>query len=557
MSINNIKKNIGKFLESENHELLALYGEWGIGKTYLWNKIIKEKRSKIPGIYTGYAYVSLFGLNSVDELKNRCFESMIEINGIARSLPIACEKKFNILDMMKKIPKMSSWIQALSKINSKANLLIPALDILIESTIKNAVICFDDIERAGENLKPEQMLGYINFLKEQKDCKIILIGNFNKISEVDKFKELNEKAIDRRLELDISSEECAKLVIPDSNPFAKILQNCISQLNLKNMRIIKTIVSLTDSLEKIFCENEIENYTWECLLKTLCLFCVCQYIVRDDIPTLEFLIKNRKKIPELFGSADENIKRRMLILKGYKFIGFSEVDYFIAKGVISGFFDEDAIARETDKLNDEIKKSKLIEEKHSIWDSFCSGFSNNQKQVKDDLTEGYYVYKENMGPQAVDEIISVLKCIGENVLAETIIDDYIKYVIDKRYAYNEKDYVFFNRLKDEPFKIALEKASEMLKPLPGFLVAIDHISHNRSWSPVHEEVLSRSSEEEYYNLFKQCSISELRKYLDALAVFTSSRNQKEEYRIISEKIKVALDNLRKESPLNACRLNKI
>lgn len=37
--------------------------------------------------------------------------------------------------------------------------------------IKDAVICIDDIERKGESLTVNEILGYINFLKEKETAK--------------------------------------------------------------------------------------------------------------------------------------------------------------------------------------------------------------------------------------------------------------------------------------------------------------------------------------------------------------------------------------------------
>jgi hypothetical protein len=43
------------------------------------------------------------------------------------------------------------------------------------SLIKNAIVCVDDIERCGSNLKVRDVLGLVSNLKQRKRCKLILI----------------------------------------------------------------------------------------------------------------------------------------------------------------------------------------------------------------------------------------------------------------------------------------------------------------------------------------------------------------------------------------------
>jgi len=44
MSLEIVKKEIFRFLESDTPEVLAIKGAWGVGKTYTWNKFILEAK---------------------------------------------------------------------------------------------------------------------------------------------------------------------------------------------------------------------------------------------------------------------------------------------------------------------------------------------------------------------------------------------------------------------------------------------------------------------------------------------------------------------------------
>src|SRR5207302_496706 len=48
-------------------EVLSLKGAWGVGKTYAWNKLVSDNKKNIA--LPRYCYVSLFGMNSIADLR--------------------------------------------------------------------------------------------------------------------------------------------------------------------------------------------------------------------------------------------------------------------------------------------------------------------------------------------------------------------------------------------------------------------------------------------------------------------------------------------------------
>jgi len=58
---------IERFLANPNPEVLSISGRWGVGKTHAWDTVLKSMRTKAP--LRRYAYVSVFGLRSLEALK--------------------------------------------------------------------------------------------------------------------------------------------------------------------------------------------------------------------------------------------------------------------------------------------------------------------------------------------------------------------------------------------------------------------------------------------------------------------------------------------------------
>lgn len=69
MSIELVNGEIAGFLASAEPAVLCLRGRWGVGKTYAWNEQLAAAKRSGRLALKNYAYVSLFGVNSLDALK--------------------------------------------------------------------------------------------------------------------------------------------------------------------------------------------------------------------------------------------------------------------------------------------------------------------------------------------------------------------------------------------------------------------------------------------------------------------------------------------------------
>ena len=78
MSVEIIKAQIFKFLSSEQPEVMAIKGEWGVGKTFSWKKFLIEACMDKKVKLERYSYVSLFGISSLDSFKYTIFENVVK-----------------------------------------------------------------------------------------------------------------------------------------------------------------------------------------------------------------------------------------------------------------------------------------------------------------------------------------------------------------------------------------------------------------------------------------------------------------------------------------------
>ncbi len=234
----NLEKRLVDLIDEESSFAIALTGEWGIGKTQFW-KDFYEKNHKNLGV-NKYSYVSLFGIDSIDALK---FE-------IALSTHETTQKK-DYLSGLKGIFKKSLDAIDLPKLEG-AGVSLSLGKGLISSTITSLIgdtlVCIDDIERLSKNLDIKDVMGLVNHLSLEKNCKVVVILHEGKANE--QFQEYKEKVFDEVLILDESLTTIEKLV--NDNDLFTTYDKFYQVMGIRNIRfyqrVIKTFNTLINNL---------------------------------------------------------------------------------------------------------------------------------------------------------------------------------------------------------------------------------------------------------------------------------------------------------------------
>ena len=163
---------------------ILLDGAWGSGKTkFIQEKVIKKlnddykkeksktKDDKDENIKAKRPiYISLYGINSIDDIKSQLLQSIIRSEKIKKYIPIINIGATIVDDIVKSCSNVSD-------ISKKIEDLVTFF-----YKLDNTVIFFDDLERC--NLNINLVLGYINQLVEHNHLKVVLIADENKIGKL-------------------------------------------------------------------------------------------------------------------------------------------------------------------------------------------------------------------------------------------------------------------------------------------------------------------------------------------------------------------------------------
>jgi len=186
-----IKEIVKQYLQMDTNYALMITGDWGIGKTHYFKHTLKKEISETPVFSDNDKnykpiLVSLFGIKSVEEIQSEiflCLYPFLKNTKIKLSATIGKAIVKGILHL-KGFGEYSKYVEEID-VNKKSLI-----------NFEELVICFDDLERKSENLKIEELIGYINSLVENENVKILLIANEEKIED-SSYKKLKEKTVSK------------------------------------------------------------------------------------------------------------------------------------------------------------------------------------------------------------------------------------------------------------------------------------------------------------------------------------------------------------------------
>ena len=203
---------------------VLLNGPWGIGKTFLVRNFVESLAKE----EFRHVYVSLYGLNSLDEIDDAIFRSMY---------PVLENKGVKIGG------------RALKTIGKYLNLEIDlqAKDFLNKAS--SNLYVFDDLERC--EMPINAVMGYINGFVEHDDRKVIVIANEEEIKDADGYRRIREKLIGKTFHIQSVFEEAMETFIASvgnerTNSAVQANLSLISdiyrQSELNNLRVLQQTI---------------------------------------------------------------------------------------------------------------------------------------------------------------------------------------------------------------------------------------------------------------------------------------------------------------------------
>lgn len=530
---------------------MAIKGEWGVGKTFSWNKFLLEAKCQNMISASHYSYVSLFGISSLDRLKYSIFENAVSKDSIGHEPSLDSLRK-NTLGMLEILGR-GSWskLKELPYIKSAA----PAIEAWSFMSVSDSLICIDDLERKGSSLELKDVLGLISLLKEQKKCKVILLLN-DGTKEVADYEKFKEKVIDIELHFSPTPSESAQIAYDNSKDFHKPLAQYTISLGIKNIRVLKKIERNVENAWRAFeeCESEVKMQ----FLHTVVLMNWAYYCSQSDkdVPSLDFL-ESMESIYSI-GKKDvtEEEKKWKDILLSYNFTRVDELDRKIAKLVRNGYIDMTEFNEAIKIINKQALENKKSNSFRSAWDLFHNSFDDNVEEVVSHFYKCFMDCVTQVSPNDLDSLVGVFRELGEDTKASEMITYYIQERRSEIELFDLDNFYLFRPIKDAEIIEKFKGVYLTDSPKRTLGEVLDALSGKNGWNDDDIEVLSSATEDDYYHYFKSLHGNHLTSHVATCLKFSRIGNVNEKTRSVSIKAKAALMKISRESKLNELRMHK-
>ncbi|KAA8385421.1 hypothetical protein FOH24_16260 [Acetobacter tropicalis] len=434
MSQKNVFEQIERFLSTENPEVLSVSGRWGVGKTHLWNETLKANRATAK--LRNYAYVSLFGMRSLDALTTAIVQSTVSLEGpeLEPTFDSYLEHLSSfpgVIALTKRAARKSTTVASkaastLPYVGKLADLFAPGAALLISKQI----ICIDDIERAGQGLDMADVLGMVSSLCEHKGCKVVLLLNEDALGEQGtKYRSYIEKVVDQAVRFEPTPEESAVAAISAEDVLGQQLAKQTVALGIKNIRVIRRIRRFLQHLESEL--TDLHSGVTERVIKSIALlgWCVFEPTLAPDLALVCRYAKFRINLSNENCSANElNLDQ---LLKAYDFGDFDQIDQVLSDGLQAGAFDRQALQK---LLEDESKKLASEEAREVIskpWKIFHDGLGNDQDKFIEAICTAFERYSNAMSPTDASDALQFLRELGRTEEAERFLPMYVDTQKDK------------------------------------------------------------------------------------------------------------------------------
>lgn len=546
-----IESVIADFLDSQDPEVLAISGRWGVGKTYALQSIVNWYAG--TGSLGRYSYVSAFGVKSVGDLRSAILIKTRPLPVPKDGLATAIGRTETVLSRGR---GKAIWdtIKALSdKIPYFGKPVTILLETIATSLISKTVVCIDDIERLGSGVSMDELMGLVSELKFESQCKIILLFNEEQLGEREaQYRQASEKVIDKKLSFVTSPEDAIEMGLPQQTPLRDYVVPCIQKLGISNIRTVQKIAGGLAMIHGVIHDSS-EAVKKQAAI-AVSVFAGSLYEGGVGFPAPE-QITGYNWYSTKMGVGEKAIDKAWTErLHACEFLTSDKFDLeilaILRKGYVHGSKLAD-LARELDCVADRERLDKIFT---NAWAVFHDRIDGSAEELVRGFVAAVDVAATVISPLNLNSTVKLIRELGCDAEADAVIETYIARNVGHLSLFRIDDSPWCKDIDD---KTLLHRFSEVLVKEEGPLHLADAASlllEGTQWSDRMLSALLNASPDDYVKLLTDNQGDALRVLIDALYRAAGVRGQ--ESAPIAATLRAALDQIAKASALNEIRVRR-
>jgi hypothetical protein len=548
-----IKEALTTFLASDQPGVLAIKGAWGVGKTYFWKRFIAE--AKPAKSCRAYSYVSLFGISTLPELRRAIFTRQTPFAGSGGKLEAT--KKYaaavlrNVEISVGPLKGTEAWA-----------------DVVEDKSLREYVVCIDDLERKERDLSPSALLGFIVGLRDERNCKVVLLYNDDEVVKnknlAKTLAEYREKVIDRELTFKPTVSDSYRIIFhgakydfkaarksrPDPfNPSDdRGLQEIFESIGTANIRVMRKAY---DALE--YFSDGMRPYPrqWPAFARQVVKACCLHYVYGRDF-LIEDALQQNRWLRAYMRKNDDAAKNEPDKYAPVLKIGYlpGETDGLILEYLRFGFVDWHEHKAALVNRERQLALTQLSAKLNSIWDKIWDNFQADQGEFNAAMGAFLIKHQKYLGLSEVSQAINILQEFdGSTPELEQLLKDKVDEFVDTVKETHLAD-LHFHAMNQNVINMVREKldAQVVTKSIPD---VIKMMTHEDSWNPNDLRYIKGSTTDDFYHYLKSSKEDRLFSRLKRLR----ERLGDDKYAAgIKASLEEALTKLAKESAINARRI---
>ncbi|MEQ7514874.1 hypothetical protein [Xanthomonas campestris] len=435
-----IQKTIQGFLTARVPSAIVLQGKWGVGKTYFWrNRILKDATAE-PWRQR-YSYVSLFGINSLPELKTSLSIATAEFDSDARS---QWRLKRSATRLWWKAQRwLGDLIQFVPKFGDKAGKLYERASFY---AVRNRVICLDDVERRGSAFGLRDVLGLVSYLVEERNCRVVVILNNGRLSEADQsiWNDNKEKVFHGELNYSPTLRDTIALGLLEDvkEPWYGDVFSYLEFLEVSNIRLIQRTSRMVRVVADSAGKDTLQPGTVDHISKVLCLLAYSAFGAGDGAPPFDMVLRVTRQsriVSELAGSPKDTSPQDKALEEAIRKYGvylYTSLDHELVRTIRSGFPDVDKLCVAVQEFQASAENRRLKDAWHDAWRTYHDTLQDNSGEIVAAMRQAWPPVSDTEAAHSLQSLAELLRFLGESELASS----YIRTWVDQRRSNKAKEF---------------------------------------------------------------------------------------------------------------------
>lgn len=466
-----IEARLSSFLSSKEAGAIVLQGKWGTGKTYFWRHTIMAPVLAKPW-KKRYSYVSLFGIESLAELKSALAIATDEFDQDARREK---RKSAKILWLWWWLwAKLGDFLDFVPTFGEKLSAAFRRVSFYL---VRDRILCFDDIERRGEGLQLRDFLGLVSYLVDQRGCRVVVILNAGQLGEDqavwDGYK---EKAFDGELTYapDLRQTIALGLQGSEGERWYTTVSECLLQLGVSNIRLVqRTARALRLAMEATNQAN-LQPETSDRIARIVPLLVYSAHGQGENAPPMDMITGEGiySAVHAVLGDQEALSPQEKSWQNALRIYGVSvdnSLDHALLSLVRTGYPDRAQLTDAISEFEAAWQYRRLRDDYHSAWRTFHDTVAENGEEIVAAFERTWPPISANARADEVQGVAQVMRLLDRHDLATRYIAAWEQQEIARPDGLDVRTIHFYNRVDDPELLAAIERvrgAAEAALTLP-------------------------------------------------------------------------------------------